>query len=682
MIENSRNHRHGGNKPKRRFQTRVFTANTNLSGSGAVERPNRSRPFSPYAPNPHRTERHGTNPHSGNRGTNHHSSGPRKMGHFKRSPRISSHRSAPMPKEGFRTVGNLRKKPVDENGVEKIILEAPDINTVRIIPLGGVEEVGRNMCVVELSNDIFVLDCGFQFVTETDSPGIDYILPNIEYLEQRKGRIKGVIITHGHLDHIGGIPYIMERIGNPPIYTRYLTSLMIKKRNIEFPHLPESDIKIVEPGDRIKIGETSVEFFPVTHSIPDAMGVIIDTKHGNVIFTGDLKLDQKEGVVAKDEEERWNKISKMNNLFFAADSTNTERPGFSISEKQVHQTLEDIVKNTKGRLIIGTFASQFERMIKIIEVSDNNNKKIITEGRSIKTNIEIAKEAGILKIKENTIIGAEDIEKYPPDRIVILATGAQGEEFAALMRISTKKHKYITLNDRDTIVLSSSVIPGNEISVQKLKDNLYRHNIKLIHYRVSDVHSTGHGNAGELVWINQKVNAKFFMPAYGFRSMLANHAQAVIAAGFPKERVVIPDNGNIIEIKNGEELIVRKEKAASNPLMVDGFSIGDMQEVVIRDRQTLSKDGMFVIIASINSRTGKLRKSPDIISRGFVYLRESQELLNQARLIIKKTVEDTTVGMNPINLEYTKGAIADNVSRFLFQKTNKRPIVIPVLIGV
>ncbi|MDO8492749.1 MAG: ribonuclease J, partial [bacterium] len=521
---------------------------------------------------------------------------------------------------------------------ERVALPPPDTDIFRIIPLGGVEEVGRNMCVVELHNDIFILDCGFQFTPEADAPGIDYILPNTKYLEDRKDRIKGLIITHGHLDHIGGIPYIMDRIGNPPIYTRYLTSLMIKKRQAEFPHLAEIDIKIVEPGSRIKIAETYVSFFAVTHSIPDSMGVIIETKHGNAVFSGDLKLDRINNEPTDVEKERWGTIGKQKNILFVGDSTNTERPGFSITEREIHETLEDIIKNAKNRLIIGTFASQFERMIKIIEIADKYNKKIITDGRSIKTNIEIAKEGKILNIKEDTIVPVEDIDKYPPDRIIVLATGAQGEEFAVLMRVATKRHKQITLNERDTIVLSSSVIPGNEMNVQKLKDNLYRHNVRIIHYRVSDVHSTGHGYAGELVWINKQVKAKFFMPAYGFRSMLSCHAQAVVDAGFPKGNIVIPDNGTIIEIENGETMRIRKEKAPSNPLMVDGFSIGDRQEVVIRDRQALSKDGMFVIIASLNGRTGKLRKSPDIISRGFVYLRESQELLNQTRLIIKKTI--------------------------------------------
>ena len=321
-------------------------------------------------------------------------------------------------------------------------------------------------------------------------------------------------------------------------------------------------------------------------------------------------------------------------------------------------------------------------MIHIIEIAEKLNKKVVTEGRSIKTNLEIAEKVGLLKIKKETLIPAQDISNYPPDKIVILTTGAQGEEFAALMRIATKQHKYITLNSRDTIVLSSSVIPGNEIAVQKLKDNLYRHDVTLVHYRSSDVHSTGHGNTGELVWINKQVHPKFFMPGYGYHSMLRCHAKAVEQSGFPKENIIIPDTGMVIDIENGEVMNVHKQKVPSAQMVVDGFSIGDIQEVVIRDRQSLAKDGMFVIIASVNIKTGKLRKSPDIISRGFIYLRESQNLLNEARILIKKTVEDSTHNMNPIDLDYVKNNLTDVMAGYLFARTNKAPMVIPVLIGM
>lgn len=555
-------------------------------------------------------------------------------------------------------------------------------NAVRVIPLGGVEEVGKNMILVETPDDIIVSDAGFQFVSDEESPGIDYILPNIRYLEDRKEKVRGIVITHGHLDHIGGLPYILERLNNPPVYCTEVTGLLIKKRQEEFPHLPKPDIKIVDRISKATMGKTVVRFFPVTHSISDSCGIIIETKYGNIVISGDLKLDHEDGIPSSREQKVWSGVGKGNNILMYADSTNAERPGFSIPESVVHRTLEEIIHTVKGRLVIGTFASQFERLIHIIGVCEKLNKKIVAEGRSIKTNIEIAKLAKRLEVRPDTFIPAEQIGDYPAERIVILATGAQGEEFAALMRIATKKHRFISLNERDTVVLSSSVIPGNEISVQKLKDNLYRHGVRIIHYRASDVHSTGHGNTGELVWIREQVHPTFFMPGYGYHSMLRCHAQANIDAGFPKENVIIPDNGTIVDIIEGKELKVLPMKAPNSIMMVDGLSVGDVQEVVIRDRRTLAQDGMFVIIATVNARTGELRKSPDIISRGFVYLRESQELLGEARVIVKKAVVDSARNANPINFEYMKQNIAEQVERFLLQKTNKRPIVIPVVLGL
>lgn len=555
-------------------------------------------------------------------------------------------------------------------------------NVVRIVPLGGVEEVGRNMIAFEVENDIYVSDVGFQFVSEDASPGVDYVLPNTTYLERNADRVRGVFITHGHLDHIGGIPFLMSRFGNPPIYAQNLTNTMIAKRQEEYPDVPKPNLITVEAGQTHTIGSRKVKFFAVTHSIPDSMGISIETKYGNIVITGDLKLEHENGEPSDKEKRIWGEIGKDNNLFFIGDSTNAERDGFSVPESRVNNTLEEIVRGVSGRLIIGTFASQFERMIRIIQIAESMGKKIVTEGRSIKTNLEIAQKTGLLQVKKDTIIQAQDIQDYPADKIVILSTGAQGEEFAALMRIATKQHKNITLNPRDTVVLSSSVIPGNEISVQRLKDNLYRNGANIIHYRTSDVHSTGHGNAGELVWINKQVKAKFFMPGYGYYSMTWSHAKAVEQAGRPKESIIIADNGMVIDIVDGERIEIHKEKVPATPLVVDGFAIGDMQEVVIRDRQALSKDGMFVIIATVNLKTGKLRKSPDIISRGFIYLRESQDLLNQARLLIKKTVEDSTKGMNPVDLDYVKNTLTDTMSGYLFSRTNKAPMVIPVLIGV
>lgn len=555
---------------------------------------------------------------------------------------------------------------------------------IRIIPLGGVEEIGKNMTMVEYGDDIVLIDIGFQFKDE-NTPGIDYILPNTRYIEERKDKIRAVIITHGHLDHIGGIPYVMPRIGNPPLYTRMLTSVMVKKRQEEFAHVPPLDIKIVEKDETITLGALKINFFAVTHTIPDAMGIIIETPHGSIVHTGDLKLDHIDGIPTEEEEKEYERAFKNRNvLLLMADSTNVENPGFSIPEKVVHKNIEEIIKNTKGRLIIATFASLLERMLKIIDYSEKYGKKVVVEGRSMKTNIEICRHLGLLKPKKDTIISVEEMDSYPPERIVVLATGAQGDEYAAMMRISNKTHKYVKITKRDTILLSSSIVPGNERAVQKLKDNLSRQGASIIHYRIADVHSSGHANRDETAWIHKKINPKFFMPVHGYHYMLRVHGDiAREANNLPEENIVIPDNGSVVEIQDEAKKIVKlKEKAPSGIVMVDGFSVGDIQDVVIRDRQMLAQDGIFIVFAIINNQTGKLKKSPDIISRGFVYLRESQELLHQARIVIKNTVEESTKGMNPINVEYVKTNITDNVSKFLLQKTAKRPIVIPVLLSV
>ena len=561
-------------------------------------------------------------------------------------------------------------------------VKIPDIGeNIRIIHLGGVEEVGRNMSMIEYKDSIIVIDCGFQF-SEDSTPGIDYVLPNTKYLEERKGKIKAVIITHGHLDHIGAIPYIMERIGNPPLYTRQFTSYMIKKRQEEFPHIPALDMRIVESAERIPFGDLKVSFFAVSHSIPDAMGVIIETPHGDIVHTGDLRLDHNEGEVSEIEQDVYEKFKNRNVLLLMADSTNAENPGFSISEKLVEQNIENIIRNTSGRLIVSTFASQVERMLKMLQFAEKYGRKVVVEGRSMKNNIEVAKLAGLLKTKPETLISLEEMVDLPENKIMALVTGAQGEEFAALMRISNKSHKQIRLTPRDTILMSSSVIPGNEREVQRLKDNLSRQGAHIIHYKTSDVHSSGHANGEELAWIHSKIHPKFFMPVHGYHYMLRVHAD-IAKRVVDEKNIIIPDNGMVIEITdNGQKIMVRKETAPKGVIMVDGFSVGDIQEVVIRDRQTLAQDGIFVVVASIDTTNGKLKKSPDIISRGFVYLKESQELLRQTRNIVKKTIEDTTHNMNPINFDYVKANVTDSVERFLFQKTAKRPIEIPVLIGV
>ncbi|MBX4209323.1 ribonuclease J, partial [Candidatus Parcubacteria bacterium] len=553
-------------------------------------------------------------------------------------------------------------------------------DSIRIIPLGGVEEIGKNMTAIEFRGDIIVIDAGFQFKDEA-TPGIDYILPNTKYLEERKDRIKALFITHGHLDHIGGIPYVIDRIGYPTVYTRQFGAIMIQKRQEEFPHLQPLDIKVISGNETIQCGSLKVKTFPISHTIPDSMGLVIATPYGDIVFIEDVRVDNIKGVPTEEEVKQYEQFKGKDVLLLTMDSTSIEKPGFSLSESVVIENIEKFIKNTTGRLIIGTFASQVERIIAIIRAAEKYNKKVVVEGRSMKTNIEIIKHLKLLDVKN--IIPAEEIASYPPDRIVMLVTGAQGEEFAALMRMATKQHKHVQLKKTDTVLLSSSIIPTNYNAVVKLKDNLYRSEAKVITYLDSDIHASGHGNRDELKWIHEQIKYKFFIPLHGQHYMLRQHSELAQAIGVPRENIVVPDNGSVIEIYDGGKAIrVLKEKAPSNLVLVDGFAVGDVQEVVIRDRQMLAQDGMFIVFAMIDSQTGRLRKSPDIISRGFVYLRESQDLLRDTRNIIKDTIENSARGMNPLNVEMIKSNVTDAVSRHLFQETAKRPVVIPVLLTV
>jgi len=563
-------------------------------------------------------------------------------------------------------------------------IPAPLPGVIRVIPLGGVEEIGKNMTVIEIGDDIIVIDAGMHFANE-NTPGIDYVIPNTRYLEERKDKIRALIITHGHLDHIGGVPLVLSRIGNPPVYSRNLTILMTQKRQAEFSHLPPMNPIIVETDQTVKIGELTIKFWGVTHTIPDSMGIIIETPYGNIVTPGDYKLDQVDGIVSEREEQEYAQFDNANNLLLLTDSTNIENEGFSLAEIKVHQGIEAILRREKNnRIFIAAFASHITRLIRIVEIAEELGKKIVVEGRSMKTNIDVITQAGLLKPSKGLIIPVEDIEKYPPDRILVLITGAQGEEFGALNRAANKTNKKLTLRKGDRIILSASVIPGNERQVQAMKDGLSRQGVKIISYRTPGedfVHATGHGNKEDIKWLHRKMHAKFFVPIHGHHYHLELHKELAMELGMLEANIVVPDNGSIIEITHdGTKIGVRKEKAPSSPMMVDGFSVGDEQNVVIRDRQMLAEDGMFVVMAVIDQKTGMLRKSPDIISRGFVYLKENQELLRQTRILTKRTIEASSKNLNPNNLDNIKNIVGETISKYLLQKTAKRPLVIPVIL--
>ena len=581
-----------------------------------------------------------------------------------------------------RALDRIKKAPFTHSNKGGNSFGVPPIEAgvLRIIPLGGVEQVGQNMTALEYGDDIIVVDAGIEF-TGHDTPGVDFIIPNTKYLEDRKEKIRGLFITHGHLDHIGAIPYLIEKIGNPPIFSRQFGAMMIAKRHEEYPHLPKLNMNIVNAEEVIRSGtHFVVHTYAISHTIPDSMGLLIKTPLGEIAFIEDVRVDNVKGVPSEEEVAQYARFKDKEMLMLTMDSTSIWKAGWSLSETTVAENIQKIMHGVSGRLIIATFASQVERIAQIINFAETQGKKIAVEGRSMKTNIEISKQLGIIKNKN--LVSIDEVNSYPPHKVVMIMTGGQGEEFSALSRMANKSHRSLRLEPTDTVLLSASAIPGNEGDIDKLKDNLYRSGAKIITYTDSDVHASGHGNREELKWIHQQIKYRFFMPVHGNHWMLCQHAEMSESLGTPKGNVIVPDNGSVIEIYDGGQKIrVRKEKAPADVVTVDGLAIGDTQEFVIRDRKMLAEDGMFVIIAAIDLKTGKLKKSPDLISRGFVYLKENQELLREARMLIKKTIESrSNVGL--LNYDIMKDAITEAVEKFLFQRTAKRPLIIPVILSI
>lgn len=560
---------------------------------------------------------------------------------------------------------------------------------VRVVPLGGVEEVGRNMMYFEYvdnsspyNGDIIIIDMGLQF-PEENMPGIDYIIPNIESLIMKRHKIKGVVISHAHYDHIGAIPHLMPVLGGHiPIFGTDITLAIIKKRQEDYKEKSvRLNLQAVDNKTKIILGPYTLEFFNVSHNIPGSVGTVINTNIGSFVHIGDFKIDLKSNIGGTTEIERLKDLQERKILMLFSDSTNAREPGSQFSEEDIKIEIEEIIKNAAGRLIIGIFASHLGRLNQIIQLAEKCGKKVIVEGRSMRNNIAIGKELGYVSFNPKTIIPVEEAGNYPQNEIVILATGAQGEDNAVLMRIVNREHKHLKIESNDTVVFSSSVIPGNERTVQNLTDKLYRDGAEVINYKMLDVHAGGHAKQEDLKMLLDLIKPKYLMPIEGNHSFLKIHAKVAESAGFDKNKVIIADNGQVIEAREND---VHKthEYVPANYVMVDGLGIGDVQEIVLRDRQMLAEDGIFVIIAVVDSQTGKVKGSPDIISRGFVYLRESKDLLKSARIILRKTIEEKTSQMHPVNWTYIKDLVKEEIGKFLFKKTERRPMVLPVIIEV
>ncbi len=553
---------------------------------------------------------------------------------------------------------------------------------LRIIPLGGLGEVGRNMTLLEYQREILIIDMGFR-MPEEDMPGIDYIVPNIEYLKGKQKNILGIVFTHGHYDHIGAVPYLIGKLWRPnlEIYASPLTRGIILKRQDDFPLQPKLEINEVKDGSEIKLGPFKVLFFRQNHNIPDDLGLFIETPVGNILHTSDFKFDSAPVNDLPTNFEKLRDLAKRKILLLLSDSTGAEAEGHSLSEKEILENLEEIFRKAGGRIIAATFASLINRIQQIITLSEKYNRRVCVEGYSMKTNVEISKVLGYIKSKKGTIISVKEIANYPDSKITILCTGAQGEGSAVLMRIVLREHPFIRLKKGDTVILSSSVIPGNERTVQFLKDGILRQKTKVFHYKMMDIHAGGHAQQEELKEMIKIMRPRFFLPIHGQYSMLVSHAELAKEVGLPEKNIVIAENGHVINLSS-ERIFIERKTVPSNYVMVDGLGIGDVGEVVLRDRHMLARDGMFVIVVVVDRKTGQVRGSPDIISRGFVYLRESKELLRDTRRKVVEIVNRAAGSGGVVNWSYIKDEIRNKIGQFLYTKTKRRPIILPVVIEV
>ncbi|MFA5318071.1 MAG: ribonuclease J [Patescibacteria group bacterium] len=569
---------------------------------------------------------------------------------------------------------NNSRKPIKSHG------EINDDN-LKIYPLGGQEEVGRNCTVFEYQNDIIMLDMGIQFPDE-DMPGIDYIIPNVSSLESKKQNIRGVIFSHGHLDHIGAAPMLLEKLGNPAIIGRDLTLAMIKHRQEDYKRNTAKNLKTISIkslDQKITLGKFKISFFQVEHSIVDAVGVIIQTPHGTIIHPGDwtLENDPEEGYSLNYEH-----LSKLPSpKILMLESLGISYTKTPVPVKTTLNNLYKLINEAGGRVIIGTFSSQLERISNLLEHAEKSGKKVALDGYSMKTNVKISQELGYIKPYKNTLVSIEDINKYPDNKIVIICTGAQGESNAAFARIFNGNHRFVTIKKSDIVIFSSSVIPGNERSVQKVKDQIYHLTDNVVHSDIMDIHSGGHATAEDIKHVLSQIKPDYFLPVYANYYMLVEAKKLALREGFRDEQVFVLENGDQLEFKRGSKPKLYKEKINTDYVMVDGLGIGDISDVVLRDRQVMSEDGMLVVIATLYAKTQKLVGNPDIISRGFIYMKDNKDLVEKTRKKIRDIVEKNDASTRA-NEDFIKNKLRNELGQFLFQKTKRRPMVLPVIIKV
>ncbi|MGB4590334.1 MAG: ribonuclease J [Clostridiaceae bacterium] len=550
-------------------------------------------------------------------------------------------------------------------------------DSIKIIPLGGTNEIGKNLTVIEYKDEIVVIDCGLKF-PDDDMFGIDVVIPDVSYLVKNADRIKGIFITHGHEDHIGALPYVLKQV-NVPVYATKLTAALIGLKLKEHNLLDVVTVNIVKAKDVIKLEKMSVEYIKVNHSVADACAIAIHTPLGAVVHTGDFKVDftPVDGEVI--DLQRFAELGKRGVVALLADSTNVDREGYTLSESSVGESFARIFHGVKGRIIISTFASNVHRIQQIMEAGVAQGRKIAVSGRSMENIIPIAIDLGYLKIDEKNIISIDDVKKYPDNQVIIVTTGSQGEPMAALSRMANSLHRKIQIKNGDTVVFSSSPIPGNEKPIFKTIDQLSKLGADVVYGKLEAIHVSGHACKEEIKLIHSLTKPKHFIPVHGEFRMLKEHADLAMKMGMNPNDIVIPENGDIIEVyRRG---VKKVGTVNSGHVLIDGLGVGDVGKVVLRDRKHLSEDGIITVVVTMEKESGLVIAGPDIISRGFVYVKEAEDLMENARRVVKEALSECEE-KHITDWNILKTMIKDSLKGYLYEKTQRRPMILPIIMEI
>jgi len=548
---------------------------------------------------------------------------------------------------------------------------------LKVIPLGGLQEIGKNITVFEYGDDIIVVDCGLTF-PEDDMLGIDLVIPDISYLAKNREKVRGIILTHGHEDHIGAVPYFLKEI-NVPVYGTRLTLGLLKYKLEEHGLLSMTEMVDVEPGGTFELGAFKVEFIRTNHSIADSVALALHTPVGIVVHTSDFKIDYTPIEGKATDLARLSDLGKKGVLLLMCDSTNAERPGYTMSERTVGETFEEIFMDAKSRIIVASFASNVHRIQQVIDAACKFNRKVTVVGRSMVNVVNVAMELGYLNVPEGSMIDVDLIDKYPPDRMVIITTGSQGEPMSALSRMAVNEHKKVEIEPGDLIIISASPIPGNEKSIFRVINELFKKGADVIYESLADVHVSGHACQEELKLIHNLVKPRFFMPVHGEYRHLKQHANLASKMGMPSENIFVMEIGKVLELSSDSAKI--NGNVSSGRILVDGLGVGDVGSIVLRDRKLLSQDGLIVVVITTEKESGQIVAGPDIITRGFVYVRESEDLIEDARDIIKKTLAKLE-GKKGNDWSAKKGIIKDDLREYLYEKTKRKPMILPIIMEI